>query len=330
MNSLPCIYSTAPADAVASLVAERFAVGAIRSCRLLRRGLNDTYEIEAAERRCLLRVSRCGRRRGTDLEGEAGFLAFLRQRNVPVAAAIAARDGAYAVPVAFAEGTRFAMLFERAPGRPPLATPADARAHGVTLAAIHEAGTAYRPGSERFSLDLDHLLDQPLAFLASVLEDRPADRTYLEDLAGRLRGLIATRMPLLSRGQCHGDCHGINARIDNEGVATFFDFDDGGEGWIAYDLAVFLWSGRSFNPDRRPLWQPFLEGYRTRRAIAPADLDAVTAFVPIRHLWLLGEFAAGADGWGREWLGDFFDRQIEFLRGWEDEQLADPLRLKGE
>jgi len=166
--------------------------------------------------------------------------------------------------------------------------------------------------------------------LAAVLEDRPSDRAFLEGLAGRLRSLVTARMPALSRGQCHGDCHGINARIGDDGVATFFDFDDGGDGWIAYDLAVFLWSGRSFNPDRRAMWQPFLEGYRARRAIASADFEAVAVFVPIRHLWLLGEFAAGADGWGREWLGDFFDRQIEFLRGWEDEQLADPLRLKGE
>jgi Ser/Thr protein kinase RdoA (MazF antagonist) len=247
-----------------------------------------------------------------------------------VAAAIAARDGSYVVPIAFPEGTRFALLFERAPGRPPQATPADARAHGATLASIHREGAAYRTGAERFGLDLDHLVDRPLAALSAVLAERPDDRAYLEALAGRLRGLVAARAGGLSRGQCHGDCHGVNARIGDDGVATFFDFDDGGEGWIAYDLAVFQWSGRSFNPDRRVLWRPFLEGYRARLPIAPADLEAVAVFVPIRHLWLLGEFAAGADGWGDEWVGEFFDRQLEFLRGWEEEQLSDPLRLKGE
>jgi Ser/Thr protein kinase RdoA (MazF antagonist) len=40
---------------------------------------------------------------------------------------------------------------------------------------------------------------------------------------------------------CHGDCHGFNARISDAGSAAFFDFDDGGPGYLAYDLSVFLW-----------------------------------------------------------------------------------------
>jgi Ser/Thr protein kinase RdoA (MazF antagonist) len=131
----------------------------------------------------------------------------------------------------------------------------------------------------------------------------------------------------LSWGACHGDCHGFNARFGPDGAATLFDFDDGGPGWRSYDLAVFLWSARAFAPARCILWRPFLDGYRSRHPIAHTDLDAVAVFVPIRHIWLMGEYAIGSIGWGTQWLGTWFDRQIEFLKEWEAEQLGDPLGL---
>ena len=39
----------------------------------------------------------------------------------------------------------------------------------------------------------------------------------------------------------------------------------------------------------------------------------------------MGEYAVSATGWGTQWLGAWFDRQIEFLKTWEADQLADPL-----
>jgi Ser/Thr protein kinase RdoA (MazF antagonist) len=101
----------------------------------------------------------------------------------------------------------------------------------------------------------------------------------------------------------------------------------GGPGWRAYDLAVFLWRARAFAPSSRYLWQPFLDGYRSQNPIARPDLDAVVVFVPIRHIWLMGEYAIGSTGWGTQWLGPWFDRQIEFLKNWEAEQLGDPLGM---
>jgi hypothetical protein len=136
---------------------------------------------------------------------------------------------------------------------------------------------------------------------------------------------VGERHGELSQCVCHGDCHGSNARIDSLGSATLIDFDDGGPGWVAYDLAVFLWTACAFFPQRRALWRYFLDGYRSVRPIPRADLDAVPLFVPLRHIWLLGEYAAGAGGWGTWWLGEWFDRQMAFLRAWEEEQLSAPL-----
>lgn len=93
-----------------------------------------------------------------------------------------------------------------------------------------------------------------LAALQALLDNRPEACRYLTDLADRLHRLVSHRAGALSWGVCHGDCHGFNARFGPDGAATLFDFDDGGQGWRAYDLAVFLWSARAFAPQRRALW----------------------------------------------------------------------------
>lgn len=324
---MECIYSTASPKAVQEFVAQHFEIGAVTSCKLLRRGLNDTFTVEAKAGPFLLRISRHGRRSAAALAAEADFLAHLKARAVPVAAAVPSRDGAYVVAIDAPEGKRLAMLFSAAPGRLPEATVMDARAHGETLAAIHSAGADFEGGAPRAALDLAHLLSRPVAALEPCFGERTASRAFVAALAAKLETLARERADDLTRGQLHGDCHGVNARIGSDGTATFFDFDDGGSGWVAYDLAVFLWNGRAMQPERRALWRPFLDAYAARRPLSAADRAAIPIFVPIRHLWLMGEWAEGADGWGREWLGAYFDRQIEFLREWEAEQLAAPLGL---
>jgi Ser/Thr protein kinase RdoA (MazF antagonist) len=69
------------------------------------------------------------------------------------------------------------------------------------------------------------------------------------------------------------------------------------------------------------MWFAFIDGYRSVRPIAPADFDAVALFVPIRHIWLMGEFAGRVAEWGTTstaWL----DQQADFLQAWEAERLS--------
>jgi Ser/Thr protein kinase RdoA (MazF antagonist) len=327
MTKLSCAYATASADAIAEFACSHFDLEPIASCRLLRRGFNDLYAIAAGDRRWVLRVSRSGRRRRSDLEYEAGLLAHLSSQHVPVVTALVGRNGHYAQAASYAEGTRFALLFNFIPGRDPEEQPSDMYAQGETLARMHEAATGFASRHDRFHLGLDHLLGRALAALDPLLDDRPEDRAYLATIADRLGKRIESRASALSWGICHGDSHGFNARIGAGGVATLLDFDDGGPGWLSYDLATWLWSARAFAPARRELWKAFIDGYRGRFQIASSDLEAVSVFVPTRHIWLLGEYAAGSAGWGTSWLGPWFDRQIAFLKSWEDEELADPLGL---
>jgi Ser/Thr protein kinase RdoA (MazF antagonist) len=173
-------------------------------------------------------------------------------------------------------------------------------------------------------LDLDHLLHRPLArVLDSGIVDDADVRAGLAAIAARTAAMIAT-FPSLTWTYCHGDCHGFNACITAAGEAAFFDFDDGGPGYLAYDLAVFLWAKTSFGRKLHALWDAFIDGYRSMRPIQAADFEAAHAFVIVRHIWLMGEYASRAREWGSEpvkWIG----RELDVLKGWEAERLADRL-----
>jgi Ser/Thr protein kinase RdoA (MazF antagonist) len=156
-----------------------------------------------------------------------------------------------------------------------------------------------------------------------------ATRDSLSELADRLAGAVAARDGL-GFTRCHGDCHGSNARIATEGPqagqAIVFDFDDGGPGYLAYDIAVFLWARVSFQRKEYAMWPAFIEGYRSMRSLGAADFEAAHLFVPIRHIWLMGEYASRLAEWGSEAVpADFVARELAFLLAWETAKLGPAL-----
>lgn len=319
-------YSTAAAAAVAEFVARQYDLPGPLECSLLNRGFNDSFAVRASNNvRYVQRLSGKRRRGPADVAAETGFLAHLDAAGVPVAAAMPTRDGALFSAVPLPEGPRPAVLFRHAGGRiPELEAPEDARAQGVTLARIHTAAEEF-PAREtgRYRLDLDHLLHRQIAAVSELGTITEEARDALAGLASRLAAAVAGRDGL-SWTRCQGDCHGLNARIATEGGhAILFDFDDGGFGYLAYDLAVHLWAQVSFQRQRYAMWHAFIEGYRAVRPIKPADFEAVPLFVPIRHFWLMGEMAGRLDEWGSEYMATaWLDRQVEFLRIWEAERLS--------
>jgi Ser/Thr protein kinase RdoA (MazF antagonist) len=319
------VYSTPREESVARFIAERYALPVPLDCRLLNRGFNDAYLVVAASgERYVFRLSHHRARGLPDVATETAFLAHLDRARVPVAAPIATRTGALFVHGAAPEGLREGVLFRALDGRPPNATSAlDARANGVTLAMVHDAAGSFDCSSPLYRLDLDHLLRRPLARVrdSGLIENQSAI-SDLEAIASRTAKTIESVD--LTTTHCHGDCHGFNARMTDAGIAAFFDFDDGGPGYLAYDLSVFLWAKVSFGRKLYAMWDAFIEGYRTIRPIANNDFEAARPFVIVRHIWLMGEYASRRKEWGTEPVG-WIAREIEFLKAWEAKQTAERL-----
>jgi Ser/Thr protein kinase RdoA (MazF antagonist) len=326
MASEAVVHTTLSAGAAGQYVSTLFDVPSPVRARFFSRGFNDVYEIGTPSR-LFLRIGRCGRRSFDDVECEARVLAELAAAGGPVAPALRGRDGCFAQRISVPEGERIAVLFAAAPGEEAGESPEHARAQGVALARIHSLPLAESVKRGMRRLDFETLLHQPVAWMAELLEGRPTLLAQIKDVAADVQARLARNATHLSVGLCHGDCHGYNATILDD-QATLFDFDEGGIGWLAYDLAVFLHMCLIAVPARRPLWSSFLGGYRSQRLLPPADLEAIQAFMIVRELWAFGAWAEGAPHWGGRWFqSPSIARRIDELVGWHHRLTGPRLEL---
>jgi Ser/Thr protein kinase RdoA (MazF antagonist) len=330
---LSVVSSTLAGDAIAHAVEEFYPVGMVSRCHLARRGFNHVYELLLQDgRRCVARLSSHRPRGAPNTAYEAALLDHLKAAGACVAAPWRTRDGATSAPLHVAEGTRSLMVFDFLQGDPPGKVLADVQAMGQGLAHLHSLSQSYEGPESLYRLELPHLLHKPLQWLLAA----PTMDAALQASFSAVGQRLAQRMNSLqglSLVACHGDCHGGNSFVSQGGnglrVASFFDFDDAGPGYLAYDLAVYWWgmqmdTGTALAAEHLACWQHFLQGYRSVQAIAQADFDAISLFVPVRHLWLLGERAHRTHEWGSQALPQVWLRkQVELLTAWET--LATPV-----
>jgi Ser/Thr protein kinase RdoA (MazF antagonist) len=320
--------TTPTGKAIAQAIEQGYALGEIKHCVLLRRGFNHVYGLEfVGGRRAVARLSADRPRGAPNSEYEAAFLRHLRRANVAVAASIPTRDGSAAVEMALPEGQRLLMLFEHLDGEPPGESLLDVEATGRGLALLHEAGETYKGPSSRYVLELPFLLDASIERICAAPTTDAALRCNFLEIGRRLAARI-TAMPTLTRVACHGDCHGGNNFMteDKTGtrIASFFDFDDAGPGWMSYDLSVYLWSmlprqvGTQLDAPALERWRRYLKGYRSVRAVASNDFDAIAAFVAVRQCWLMGEHAGRISVWGTQTIPtSYLRKQVELFSEWE-------------
>lgn len=295
-------------------------LGAIQRCELLRRGFNEVYDIQAKEGHFVARLSAIRARGPANVEYELSLLAHVQTNGGNVAVGMGGT-----VQLALPEGVRELAVFRYLEGSVP-ELPQDFELTGEELARIHQAADGYSGPASRYTLDLRHLVERPLGWLT----DSP---TMDEELREDYEALVKEVSQAVGGGEglklvaCHGDCHGGNNFIQTTANgslrAAFFDFDDAGPGWLAYELAVLLWGQlpRRVEPaidsEVAAKYQAFLAGYRRVAPLASADLEAVPSFLVARNIWLFGEYASRRHHWGSQALPTLWLRkQIPVMRSW--------------
>ncbi len=165
------------------------------------------------------------------------------------------------------------------------------------------------PTLARTPLDLDFLLDHPLAHLHD-LGQRNHDWAFLQGVADRIRPQIAALPTVTPQvGYCHGDAGTNNAHVDAAGQVTLFDFDFCGLGWRAYDLATCL-SGES-----TAVTDALLQGYQTVRLLTDEERTVLPLFQIAQSIWLLGTRASYINEWGEIHFTDrFVDHVLDYIR----------------
>ncbi|MFZ5818205.1 MAG: phosphotransferase enzyme family protein [Bacillota bacterium] len=309
----PVTLSFLDPEALLHLVRERYGLPA-ETCRFVRPGFNHAYRIEAGEEPLYLRVYRARWREEGAIRWEVDLLLHLAERGVSVAAPLPALDGTYLTPLEAPEGTRFAVLFTAARGEPRPWSPEYARTYGRLMGELHRAAGDFSSPHPRFRLDLDHLIDQPLAHCHAFFPHRPEDLAELEAVAAEVRRGLAERASSLTHGICHGDLNGGNCHVSER--LTLFDFDCAGPGWPAYDLATAR-AGMQQQRAGDGVWEALLDGYRSAHELREADWEAVPLFEAARTFWMIGLQLGNSHHLGTANMSDrFLDRQLQALRGW--------------
>jgi len=304
-----------------------YEIGRVLDCRLLAHNLNDTYLVRTDRDPFILRVYQAqhsiwrSRRSEPEVRYELDLLVHLAQKAVPVSVPIPKKGGQYLTALEAPEGLRCAALMSYAAGLPLSAanqTTETSYLYGKAVAAIHAASDDFSSPSIRSPLDFAYLVDEPLRILEPLLAHRQDDWSYLLRSAAWLGNRIAG----LEIGPCHGDTNGGNAHITPEGTITFFDFENCGVGWRAYDVGTFYWGAAM--GEARLGWteeqsgrrgRAFLEGYLASRTLADNDLQLIPAMAAIRQFWYLGLTAGNWQNWSLNDADDSrLDKEIRFLR----------------
>lgn len=228
--------SIASVEALAVALADAYGFADVR-CRLIKAMMSDTYHVLTAREPYVLRIYRYGARTRPQIEAELDFLAYLQDRGLHVSVAVRQPGGERVMTLDMPEGRRYAVLFTHAEGR-TLGEARDARAarnYGAAVARLHVLADEMPMNLTRPRLDLTALLDQPLAALAAVLDDRRDVAKGLERGAAVLRErVVALPTENPSYGFCHGDVDSSNVLVAPDGRVTLIDFDFCGPGWRAF------------------------------------------------------------------------------------------------
>lgn len=334
--SLEIAQSTPTAAAIARVVQAGYPLGEVVAGEFLRRSFNQVYRLSLADGRHVVARLCAERPRGEPaLRYEADVLQHLRARGCPVAASLPTARGEVALRVALPEGERALMLFEHLDGEATSDLPANLEAFGRGLARLHAAGEDMQSPAPHYTLDLDHLLLRPLEWLLRAPTMTAELRPRFEALGLRLQKRIRA-LGELTQVLCHGDAHSDNnfvrAQGDGAREAVFFDFDETGPGYLAYELAVYPWWLHPRSVDGQwsdkalARWSHFIAAYQAVRPLSDADRAALPLFVAVRQFWLLGEYAGRVPVWGSQAMPlDFLQRQVKVFTQWETPGLALPV-----
>lgn len=321
-------HTTAATSSIAHWVTQHHGIS-VQQCHLIRRGLNDNYALRSAEGvRYVARLCAIRPRGDFNLQFEASLLTHLDAKGASVAAPVPAADGRAHIQLQFPEGPRALALFRHAEGAVSEALE-DIELTGRTLAHIHHASSDYAGPPSRFTLDGHHLAGRTLAYLEAYPEIGAELLETYRHLVRRLLDELAAAEAGLTRVICHGDTHGFNNHVSTDAAGTrktvFFDFDDAGPGFLAYDLSVLPWSylfrkSRKEPDDAlRERWTHYLRGYRAGGGeVSESDLAALPLFLQLRHLWNLGEAAGRLHHWGTNSVPvDWLQKQVEVFEAWK-------------
>ena len=291
---------TAEDEAFADDAQRRFGL-ADAERRFVRRGQNAVYCLTAADgERFALRIHPPGHGTIASVRSEMAWMAALRDEGVRTPRPRPGSDGAAVQRIEAGDRSTLAVVMSWIDGAPL----ADAdhpelwRDLGELMGQVHEHGRGWTRPSwfERPSWDAEAFVGRPprWGFAEDLPDWGPDDLALLragrEELAGRLAAFGTTPDRY---GLVHGDLMFGNVLAGDDGAAVI-DFDDCGDSWYVFELAVTLYPFES-DPQFADRRDALVRGYRGVAPLPDELLRELPTMLLARRLATLVWMAARQD-----------------------------------
>lgn len=283
MQIFPTQHSTLSAAALGAHISGVFDLGSL-SCRLLLRGVSDTYELTGADKKYILKIYRDAHRKKEEILAEVELLNHLRAGNAAISYPLADRTGQFLQSFQAAEGLRWGVLFTYAAGKPAMFPTAQQIAiTGREMARVHTITSAVELSYPRKGYDHQTIFRGPIATLEPAFHEMPDEYQQLQEHTAETIGqLDALGIAHFPTGYIQYDFLPKNFHFDAQDRLTFFDFDFAGKGAIANDLmtywvhfALHAVLGRQTKEKSDADFQQFLEAYTSVRPVSEAEIKAL-------------------------------------------------------
>ncbi|WP_184547918.1 phosphotransferase enzyme family protein [Mucilaginibacter sp. FT3.2] len=325
MAHFPTQYSTLSAIALKGYIEDAYGLQLI-SCKYLLRGVSDTYIIEVADTKYVLKIYREQHRSYEEIQGEVELLNLLKDGGASVAYPIKDLRDQQLQQFNAAEGTRYGILFSYAEGAPVMdLSDEQLKTVGREMAKIHNITSAVQLNHPRREYTIETTLTAPLKSFAPAFKDLPDEYAYLKDIADKVaRKLTSFDTSNFSYGYCQYDFLPKNFHFDARGNLTFFDFDFAGKGLLANDLMSFfvhffvhVYTGKLTDAEAERMFAVFIATYREGRPVADEELKAIPYLGVGFWIFYLGFQYEHFDDWSNLFFGPkFIKDRVTLIKAW--------------
>ncbi len=317
--AFPIEYSSLSSQALLELVCRHYPIQKQSKITFLKRGFNDTYLIESTEKKYILRVYKYNWRSPESIRTEMKLLHHLKEGGVSVSYPILFQNNQFVHSIDAPEGTRYAVLFSYAEGEQVRKMNTNqAELLGAETGKIHSLTLKKDFGETAQNYGIGHQFETTLHALKSILKEHPAEFEYVLKLRTDFEERFAAiDTDQLASGICHGDLQAENFHIQGGDQFTFFDFDFFGEGYLVYDIGVFIWYDHKNKP--KEIVNAFLKGYQSQRKLTETELVLRPYFSTLRALFQMTLYCQISDGkqlplWPAQQVADFIKKVEKWMR----------------
>lgn len=296
MQLFPVEYSSLSTAALLQFIIEQYGFAPSSSIVFLKRGFNDTYLIKSNKEKYVCRIYKHGWRKLKSVESELDLLDYLKQNNVSVSVPVPDLRGKSVHEINAPEGGRYLVLFTYAQGqRVRKLTIDQAFLLGVETAKLHLLTTNKKIVATAQEYWINVQFAETLKVLRPVLENHPQQFQVLLQLEQTfLKELKTIKQEELIQGICHGDLQAENFHVDENNQLTLFDFDFFGQGYLIYDIGVFMWYDHKNKPPE--ILNAFLKGYESKRQLTETERRFIPWLSTIRALFQMTLYCKISDG----------------------------------